>query len=89
MKVKVTDAHDSLVGELVGVSAELTEVFCGIFIHTEDGHRFGIAQRDFGLEIICPDRAVINVQVDEHGKTFVTRNGKPVAFDDPDKQKDD
>lgn len=53
----------------------LTKVFNGVEILTEDNHRFGIAQRDTGLEIICPDGAMVEVKIDDNGNTFVAAHG--------------
>ena len=42
---------------------ELREVFTGVGIVTAAGRQFGIAQRDSGLEITCPDGTLIGVKL--------------------------
>jgi len=64
--------------EVNGASITLSELFCEIEIKTEDGHRFGISQRDTGLEIMCPDGTLVGVKVGEDGKTFVERDCKMI-----------
>lgn len=48
-----------------------SEVFNGLSIVTEEDQRFGICQRGSGIEIVCPDGAMIEIKINEEGETYV------------------
>jgi len=77
MRIKVNtlgESHTILDAEILG-DTTLSKVFNGIEILTEDNHKFGIAQRDTGIEVKCPDGAMIEIKIDEEGDTFVAAHG--------------
>ncbi len=57
----------------------LSKVFNGVAIRTEDGAEFGIALRDTGLEIHCPDGTMVGIKQLPGGETFITRTGEVVG----------
>jgi hypothetical protein len=81
------DPHKILEAKLGIANVTLSEVFSGISIKTEDGAEYGVALRDSGLEIVCPDGALVGVkryegsQRREHGETFVEFNCQFVNTD--------
>ena len=77
MKIKITSPgkpYPLFSADIAG-DVTLSEVFNGIGILTEDKHLFGIAQRDTGLEIVCPDGAMVEIKINEQGKPFVVAHG--------------
>jgi hypothetical protein len=90
MKVQIKPIHASPI-ESPAVTYEgllevtLSKIFNGVKIRTEDGTEFGIALRDSGLEITCPDGTMVGVKL--HGparssyatQAFIERNGKVIG----------
>jgi hypothetical protein len=67
--------RNTVEAEIAG-TVTLSEVFAGISIVTEDdgatgSQRFGIVQRDSGLEIYCPDGAMLEIGITDSGETCV------------------
>ncbi len=71
MKIEVKSLgehpYTTLEAEISG-KVTLSKVFSGIGIRTEGGALFGIAQRDSGLEITCPDGTHVGVKIYEGGE---------------------
>ena len=69
----------------------ITQAFSAVMIETEDGALYGVALRDSGLEIVCPDGALVGIKRHyadgrdlegrdlKEGGTFLERNGKVVG----------
>jgi hypothetical protein len=78
MKIKVKSlgdlTHTTLEAEITG-HVTISEVFTGVGIVTEDGAVFGVALRDSGLEIKCPDGTLVGIKRFEGGEIAVS--GKP------------
>lgn len=60
----------------------ITQAFNSVVIETEDGARYGVALRDSGLEIACPDKTLVGIKrygdgfKHKKGDTFLERNGE-------------
>lgn len=77
MNIEIKSVHGGPVVAAVTVDGPVTlsKVFSGVGIRTEDGLCFGIAQRDTGLEIRCPDGALIGIKVSlPSGETYIEDN---------------
>jgi len=79
IKINPPGKHFSTVDADITGDVTLSEVFNGVGIFTEDKHLFGVAQRDTGLEVKCPDGAMVEIKVDEQGNTFVVAHGIKVV----------
>lgn len=77
MNFKITSPgklHPVFSADIAG-DVTLSKVFNGVGILTEDEHLFGVSQRDSGLEVVCPDGAMIEIKINEQGKPFVVAHG--------------
>ncbi len=58
----------------------ITQAFNTVVIETEDGARYGVALRDSGLEVVCPDKTLVGIKrydgVTLGNETFIERNGE-------------
>lgn len=95
MKIRISNPQvDQSVTYEGLLDVTLSKVFNGVLIRTEEGDEFGVALRDTGLEIKCPDGTVIGVMLCRTyvkiptpgasldlkvGDVFVERNGKVIG----------
>jgi len=76
--------EESVLAELQPGNAcvRIARAFNAVVFETEDGARYGVALRDSGLEIVCPDEVLVAVkrldsrEGGEGGETFVERDGR-------------
>lgn len=63
----------------------LSEVYSGFGIRTTEGVVYSVCLRDSGLEIICPDGALVGVKRKNYdsepqgNETFIERDGRVVS----------
>ena len=63
----------------------LSEAYSGLGIRTIEGVVYGVALRDSGLEIVCPDGTLVGIKrlnyesEPQRGETFVEVDGRTVA----------
>jgi hypothetical protein len=62
--------HSTMEADISG-EVFLSKVFEGVIITTEENQRFGVCQRDSGLEVNCPDGAMVEIKFDEAGEVYV------------------
>jgi len=55
--------------------AELSSVFSPVTIVTEEGKRFHVCQRDSGIEVKCPDGALVAIYLNADGSTNMQEVG--------------
>jgi hypothetical protein len=58
----------------------VTEIFNALVIKTEDGHQFGLCQRDSGLEIHCPDGTLVGIKICDRDEMLARESAAGPSF---------